>query len=104
MSVFTVTITKENIETEVINSEKTVLLDFWAPWCGPCKMLSPVIDEIANEVQDIKVGKINIDEEQELAMEFGIMSIPTLAVVKDGKIVSKSVGVRAKPDILDMIK
>ena len=98
------TVTKENIETEVINSKKAILLDFWAPWCGPCRMISPVIDQIANEVSDIKVGKINIDEEQELALKFGVMSIPTLIVVKDGKIIKKSVGVKSKPEILKMVQ
>ena len=79
------TITKDNFEQEVLKSEKTVLLDFWAAWCGPCRMLSPVVDAIAEERPDIKVGKVNVDEQQELASEFQVMSIPTLVVVKDGK-------------------
>ena len=102
MSVLTVT--RENMEAEVVNSKKTVLLDFWAPWCGPCRMLSPVIDQIANEVPDIKVVKVNIDEEQELAAKFGIMSIPTLVVVKGGKEARRAVGVQPKAAILEMIR
>jgi thioredoxin 1 len=98
-----ITITKENFETEVINSEKPVLLDFWAGWCGPCRMLAPVIDEIADEVPDVKVGKINVDEQPELAMAFGVMSIPTLAVIKNGEIVNAAVGVRPKSEILKLI-
>ena len=98
-----ITITKENFETEVINSEKPVLLDFWADWCGPCRMLAPVIDEIADEVPDVKVGKINVDEQPELAMAFGVMSIPTLAVIKNGEIVNAAVGVRPKSEILKLI-
>ncbi|MGN0597106.1 MAG: thioredoxin [Ruminiclostridium sp.] len=99
-----ITITAENFDAEVMKSEKTVLLDFWASWCGPCKMLSPVVDEIAEETPEIKVGKINVDDENELAARFGISSIPTLVVVKNGKIEATSVGVRPKADILAMIK
>lgn len=96
-------ITKNNFEEEVINSEKTVLLDFWAGWCGPCRMVSPIVDEIAKERPDIKVGKINVDEEQELASSFQIMSIPTLVVIKNGKIVNQSTGTKPKRDILAML-
>lgn len=99
-----VTITNENYENEVISSEKPVLLDFWAGWCGPCKMMSPVVDEIAEENDDIKVGKVNVDEQPQLASKFGIMSIPTLVVIKDGKAVNQSVGVKPKESILSMIK
>lgn len=96
-------ITKNNFNEEVINSEKTVLLDFWASWCAPCRMVSPIIDEIAKERTDIKVGKVNVDEQQELASTFQIMSIPTLLVIKDGKVVNQSVGVKPKKDILEML-
>ena len=99
----TIKITKDNFEQEVLNSDKTVLLDFWASWCTPCKMVSPVVDEIAKEVTDAKVGKINIDEQPELASAFGIMSIPTLAVMKNGKVVNSMVGVRPKASILKML-
>lgn len=98
-----ITITRENFEKEVLQSEKTVLLDFWAAWCGPCRMVSPVIDEIAKERADIKVAKINVDEQPELAEAFQIMSIPTLAVMKEGKIVNKSMGARPKGQILAML-
>ena len=96
-------ITKENFNEEVMNSDVPVLIDFWASWCGPCKMLIPVIDEIASEATDFKVGKINVDEEPELAQQFGVMSIPTLVVIKDGKVTNKSVGVKPKKAILEMI-
>ena len=97
-------ITKENFDTEVKQSTVPVLLDFWAPWCGPCRMVGPVIDEIAEENSGIKVGKINVDEENELAGAFGVMSIPTLVVVKNGQIVQRSVGAKPKDAILDMLK
>ncbi|MCI5766646.1 MAG: thioredoxin [Clostridiales bacterium] len=96
-------INKSNFQNEVLNSEKPVLLDFWAPWCGPCRMVSPVVDEIASERSDIKVVKINVDEEQELAMQFGVMSIPTLVVMKNGKIVNQVTGARPKAQILAML-
>lgn len=96
-------ITKENFEQEVLNSTKPVLLDFWASWCGPCRMLSPVIDEIAKERDDIVVGKVNVDEQQELAASFQVSSIPTIAVLKDGKLVNISAGVRPKQQILAML-
>ena len=98
-----ITITAENFETEVVKSEKTVLLDFWASWCGPCRMVSPIIDEIAEERTDIKVGKVNVDEQESLAAAFGVMSIPTLVVVKDGAIANMAVGYRPKEDILALI-
>ena len=96
-------ISKNNFQNEVLNSEKPVLLDFWAPWCGPCRMVSPIVDEIAAERGDIKVGKINVDEQPELAGRFGIMSIPTLVVMKDGKIIHQAVGARPKAQILAML-
>jgi thioredoxin 1 len=96
-------ITNENFETEVIKSDKPVLIDFWASWCGPCRMLSPVIDKIAEERADIKVCKVNVDEQPELAQKFGVMSIPTVAAIKNGKVVNQSVGVRPKEAILAML-
>ena len=103
MTMNIITITKDNFEKEVMQSKKPVLLDFWAAWCGPCKMVSPIIDEIAEE-KDVKVGKINVDSEKELANAFKIMSIPTLALVKEGKVVKTAVGFRPKEDILEMIE
>ena len=98
-----VTITKENFQKEVVESEKRVLLDFWASWCGPCRMLSPIVDEIAEERTDIKVGKVNVDEQQELAATFNVMSIPTLIVLDKGQVVNQSVGVRPKKQVLTML-
>lgn len=97
------TITKNNFEAEVLRSDKPVLIDFWASWCGPCRMMSPIVDEIAAERGDIKVGKVNVDEESELAGAFNVMSIPTLVIIKDGKVVNGAVGVRPKAEILRMI-
>ena len=94
-----ITITKENFEAEVLKSAQPVLLDFWAAWCGPCRMLSPIVDEVAEERTDVKVGKVNVDEQMELAMRFQVSSIPMLVVFKDGKAVVKSVGYRPKSEI-----
>ncbi len=97
-----VKVNKNNFE-ELKASSKTVLLDFYADWCGPCRMVAPIVEEIANEREDVVVGKINVDEEQELAMEFGVSSIPTLAVMKGGKVVEQSAGARPKAQILAML-
>ena len=96
-------INQSNFQNEVLDSEKPVLLDFWAPWCGPCRMVSPVVDEIASERGDIKVGKVNVDEQPELAAQFGVMSIPTLVVMKNGKLANKTVGAKPKAQILAML-
>ena len=96
-------LTSENFETEVKNYDGKVLVDFWAPWCGPCRMVVPIVEEIARERSDIKVGKVNVDEEPELAGQFGVMSIPTLVVMKDGKIVNQAMGARPKSAILGML-
>lgn len=97
------TITKNNFQEEVMKSDKPVLLDFWASWCGPCRMVSPVVDEIAEEMPSIKVGKVNVDEQPDLASAFNVMSIPTLIVMQDGKVVDQAVGVRPKRQIVSMI-
>ena len=98
-----ININKNNFQNEVMNSDKPVLLDFWAPWCAPCRMVVPIIEEIASERPDIRVGKINVDEQPELASEFSIMSIPTLVVMKNGKIVQQVSGARPKNAILEML-
>lgn len=98
-----VNINKNNFRNEVLDSEKPVLLDFWASWCGPCRMVSPILDEIAAERSDIKVGKVNVDEQPELAAQFGVMSIPTLVVMKGGKVANQMVGARPKGQILAML-
>ena len=98
-----INIKKNNFQNEVLDSEKLVLLDFWASWCGPCRMVSPIVDEIAAERGDIKVGKVNVDEQPELAAQFGVMSIPTLVVMKGGKVANQMVGARPKSQILAML-
>ncbi len=99
------TFTKDNFNDEVLNADKTVLIDFWAPWCGPCRMVSPIVEELSDEVQgSVKVGKINVDEQPELAQQFGVMSIPTLVVLKNGKVVNSAVGTRSKSAILEMLE
>ncbi len=99
-----INVTKENFNLEIINSDLPVLIDFWAIWCGPCQMVSPIVDEVAEEADGFKVAKVNVDEQPELAQIFGIVNIPTLVVVSGGKIVNKHIGVIGKEDILKMVK
>ncbi|MCI8563493.1 MAG: thioredoxin [Lachnospiraceae bacterium] len=96
-------VTKENFETEVLQSEKPVLVDFWAGWCGPCKMVAPVLEEIADEVADVKITKVNVDEQPELAQKFQVMSIPTMVLIKEGKVVDTTVGAQPKEDLVRFI-
>lgn len=98
-----ININKNNFSSEVLQSDRPVLLDFWAPWCGPCRMVGPLVEEIANERADIKVGKVNVDEQPELAMQFRVSSIPMLVVMQNGKIVNQAVGARPKQQILAML-
>lgn len=100
----TLNITRDNFQQEVLDSKQTVLVDFWASWCGPCRMVAPILDEIARERPDVKIAKVNVDEQPELAAAYQIMSIPTLIVMKDGKIVNQSMGARPKQQILDLLK
>ena len=98
-----INITSANFESEVLHSDKPVLLDFWAAWCGPCRMLSPIVDEVAEERGDIKVGKVNVDEQPELAGQFDVMSIPTMLVFENGKLVNRAVGARPKSGVLSLL-
>ena len=98
-----IVVNKDNFQKEVLESDRTVLIDFWASWCGPCRMVSPIVDEIAQEHPEIKVCKVNVDEEGELAAQFGVMSIPSLFVIKEGKVVNQSVGALPKNQILELL-
>jgi thioredoxin 1 len=105
MKMAAIEITKNNFQNEVLSSDKPVLIDFWAAWCGPCRMLSPIVEELAGELSGkVKVGKVNVDEERELAAQFQIMSIPTLVVIKDGKVTASAAGVRPKAAIKRMLE
>lgn len=97
-------VTSENFEEEVLKSDKTVLIDFYADWCGPCKMLSPIIDAVANENEDIKVVKVNVDDAQNLAIQYQVMSIPTIVIIKEGKEINRSVGLISKSEVEEMVK
>ena len=103
VNIAVITITKENFDAEVLRSAQPVLLDFWASWCGPCRMLSPIVDEVAEERTDVKVGKVNVDEQPELAAEFGVMSIPTLLLFENGKLTRQAVGARPKSGVLELL-
>lgn len=98
-----INISTSNFQDEVLRSDRTVLLDFWAPWCGPCRMVGPILEKIAAERPDVKVGKVNVDEQPELASQFSVMSIPTLVVMKDGKVANQTVGARPKGQILALL-
>ena len=96
-------VTKENFESEVLKSDKPVFIDFWASWCGPCQMVSPVVEELAEEIDDVKFAKVNVDEQPDLARQFQIMSIPTMILLKDGKVVDTTIGAQPKEDIIRFI-